>query len=104
MSEVLKQRKPYFKTYAIEPEESPVLSGGTPGPHKIQGIGAGFVPDILETELIDSVIKVSSDEAMKMARELARLEEYPVGYPPAPRSWPPARLPKCLRIKASRSS
>lgn len=79
VSQVLKQRKQTFKTYAVEPEESPVLSGGTPGPHKIQGIGAGFVPDILETDLIDSVIKVSSDEAMKMARELARLEGIPGG-------------------------
>ncbi|MCB1680581.1 MAG: cysteine synthase A [Rhodospirillales bacterium] len=79
VSQVLKQRKPGFKTYAVEPEESPVLSGGDPGPHKIQGIGAGFVPDVLEKDLIDSVIKVSSDEAFKMARELARLEGIPGG-------------------------
>lgn len=79
ISQVLKQKKPGFKTYAVEPEESPVLSGGTPGPHKIQGIGAGFVPDVLDQKLIDGVVKVQSDDAFKMARELARLEGIPGG-------------------------
>ncbi|MCB1591430.1 MAG: cysteine synthase A [Alphaproteobacteria bacterium] len=79
VSQVLKQKKPGFKTYAVEPEESPVLSGGDPGPHKIQGIGAGFVPEILDEDLIDGVVKVQSDEAFEMARELARLEGIPGG-------------------------
>ncbi len=79
VAQVLKQKKPGFKAYAVEPAESPVLSGGSPSPHKIQGIGAGFVPDVLEQGLIDGVIKVTSDEAFKMARELARLEGIPGG-------------------------
>ncbi|MCL4679434.1 MAG: cysteine synthase A [Alphaproteobacteria bacterium] len=79
VAQVLKQKKPGFKAYAVEPAESPVLSGGSPSPHKIQGIGAGFVPDVLDQKLIDGVIKVQSDEAFKMARELARLEGIPGG-------------------------
>lgn len=79
VSQVLKSRKESFKTYAIEPEESPVLSGGQPGPHKIQGIGAGFVPDILDTSLIDGVIKISSEMAIETAREVAKLEGIPCG-------------------------
>ncbi|MCH2393613.1 cysteine synthase A [Oceanibaculum sp.] len=79
VSEVLKQRKPDFLTVAVEPEDSPVLSGGQPGPHKIQGIGAGFVPDILQTGLIDEIIRIGNETAMKTAREAARLEGLPVG-------------------------
>ncbi|MDH5722347.1 MAG: cysteine synthase A [Alphaproteobacteria bacterium] len=79
VSQVLKARKPEFKTYAVEPEESPILSGGQPSPHKIQGIGAGFVPEILDTSLIDEPIKVSSDVALETAREIARLEGIPCG-------------------------
>lgn len=79
VSEVLKQRKPGFLTVAVEPEDSPVLSGGQPGPHKIQGIGAGFVPDILQTGLIDEVVRIGNETAMKTAREAARLEGLPVG-------------------------
>lgn len=79
VSQVLKSRKPGFKTYAVEPEESPVLSGGKPSPHKIQGIGAGFIPEILDTNLIDGIIKVSSDTAIQTAREIARLEGIPGG-------------------------
>ncbi|MBX2833615.1 MAG: cysteine synthase A [Micavibrio sp.] len=78
-SQVLKQNKPGFKTYAVEPDESPVISGGEPGPHKIQGIGAGFIPENLDTTLIDGVIKVSSSKAIETARELARLEGIPGG-------------------------
>jgi cysteine synthase A len=74
VSEVLKSRKPSLEAIAVEPVDSPVLSGGQPGPHKIQGIGAGFVPDVLRTELIDEIIQVSSVDAGKMARELAMKE------------------------------
>src|ERR1700678_2465139 len=72
--EYIKPKQPSFKAVAVEPTESPVLSGGKPGPHKIQGIGAGFVPRILRTDLIDEIIQVSNDEAIRMARRLP-LEE-----------------------------
>jgi cysteine synthase A len=71
VSEYIKPLKPSFKAIAVEPVESPVLSGGQPSPHKIQGIGAGFVPSILRTDLIDEVVQVSSDDALVMARRLA---------------------------------
>lgn len=74
VAEVIKQRKPSFKAIAIEPVNSPVLSGGKAGPHKIQGIGAGFVPEVLKVELIDEVIPVADDEAMYFSRRLAREE------------------------------
>ena len=74
VSQFIKPRKPSFKTIAVEPTDSPVLSGGKPGPHKIQGIGAGFVPSILDTKLIDEVIQVTNDESVAMARRLP-LEE-----------------------------
>jgi cysteine synthase A len=73
-AQVIKPKRPSFQAVAVEPEASPVLSGGSPGPHKIQGIGAGFVPDVLETELIDEIIQVSNDEAFAMARRLAKEE------------------------------
>jgi cysteine synthase A len=76
---VLKQRKPGLKMIAVEPEDSAVLSGGPPGPHKIQGLGAGFVPQILDTKLIDEVLRISNDSAFRMAREVARLEGMAVG-------------------------
>ena len=74
VAEVIKQRKPSFKAIAVEPVNSPVLSGGKPGPHKIQGIGAGFVPEVLQVELIDEVIAIADDEAMYFSRRLAREE------------------------------
>lgn len=76
---VLKPRRPGLKMIAVEPKASPVLSGGEPGPHKIQGIGAGFVPSILDTGLIDEVVQVANEEAFVAARELARLEGIPGG-------------------------
>ena len=79
VGEVLKARKPGLKMIAVEPEDSPVLSGGEPGPHKIQGIGAGFVPPILETGLIDEVLAIANETAFKLAREAARVEGLPVG-------------------------
>ena len=74
IAEVLKQRKPEFQAIAVEPKESPVLSGGNPSPHKIQGIGAGFVPQVLKLDLIDEIIQVSSEEDITFSRRLAREE------------------------------
>ncbi|KQZ93964.1 cysteine synthase [Mesorhizobium sp. Root157] len=79
VGQVLKQRKPSVKVVAVEPEASPVLSGGAPGPHKIQGIGAGFAPKILDTTVYDEVVTVSNDDAVANARLVARLEGVPVG-------------------------
>ena len=79
VSEYIKARKPGFWTVAVEPSDSPVLAGGAPGPHKIQGIGAGFVPKVLRTDLIDEVIEVTNDEALAMARRLPREEGLFVG-------------------------
>ena len=79
IAQALKPRKPSFKTIAVEPAESPVLSGGQPSPHKIQGIGAGFIPEIVDTKLIDEIFKVSSDEAIYMCRHTAKTEGIPVG-------------------------
>ena len=76
IAEVLKKRKPSFKAIAVEPAASPVLSGGAPGPHKIQGIGAGFVPEIFRPELIDEIMQVSNDNAGITARRLARKKEF----------------------------
>jgi cysteine synthase A len=79
ISKFIKPKKPSFKAIAVEPTDSPVLSGGKPGPHKIQGIGAGFVPSILDTSIIDEVIQVSNDDAIETARRLAREEGLFVG-------------------------
>jgi cysteine synthase A len=79
VAEVIKQRKQTFKAIAVEPESSPVLSGGKPGPHKIQGIGAGFVPQVLNREIIDEIIRVKEADAGNTARQLARLEGILVG-------------------------
>lgn len=79
VGEVLKARKPSVKMIALEPEDSPVLSGGAPGPHKIQGLGAGFVPAILDRKVIDEVITISNETAFDTARKVARLEGIPVG-------------------------
>ena len=76
---VLKTRKPGVRMIAVEPEDSAILSGGPPGPHKIQGLGAGFVPDILDKSLIDEIIRIGNETAFKTARELARLEGVAVG-------------------------
>lgn len=77
--QVLKAKKPGFHVVAVEPTDSPVLSGGNPAPHKIQGIGAGFVPDILDTGLIDEIVTVSNEDAFALAREAAKLEGVPGG-------------------------
>jgi cysteine synthase A len=75
----MKSRNPNFFTVAVEPADSPVLAGGKPGPHKIQGIGAGFVPKILKTDLIDEIVEVTNDEALSMARRLPQEEGILVG-------------------------
>ena len=79
IAEVIKSRKPGFKAIAVEPVASPVLSGGEPGPHKIQGIGAGFVPDVLRLDLVDEIIQVADENAAELARRLAREEGILVG-------------------------
>ena len=79
VGQVLKERKPSIKMIALEPEDSPVLSGGQPGPHKIQGIGAGFVPGILDRKEIDEIITISNETSFETARKVARLEGIPVG-------------------------
>jgi cysteine synthase A len=79
VGQVIKPRLPKMKLIAVEPEDSPVLSGGAPGPHKIQGIGAGFVPDVLDRALIDDVVTVGNQTAFETSRQLARLEGIPGG-------------------------
>ena len=79
VGEVLKARKPGLKMFAVEPEASPVLSGGAPSPHPIQGIGAGFVPDVLDRAIIDEIIKVGNEETFTLARRLAKTEGIPGG-------------------------
>lgn len=87
VSEVIKARKPEFRAIAVEPADSPVLSGGQPGPHRIQGIGAGFVPDVLRRELIDEVITVTNEDAFATARRLAREEGILAGISSGAATW-----------------
>ncbi len=87
VSEVIKPRRPSFKAIAVEPVDSPVLSGGKPGPHKIQGIGAGFVPDVLNTSVIDEIIKVTNEDAGDIARRLAKEEGILAGISSGAAVW-----------------
>jgi cysteine synthase A len=87
ISDVIKSRKPGFKAVAVEPAASPVLSGGKPGPHKIQGIGAGFVPDVLRRDLVDEIIKVEYEDAVATARRLAKEEGILVGISSGAAAW-----------------
>ena len=87
VAEIIKPRKPQFKAIAVEPVDSPVLSGGKPGPHKIQGIGAGFIPDVLRTELVDEIVKVTNEDAGIMARRLAREEGILAGISSGAAAW-----------------
>ncbi len=90
--EVLKQRNKDLKVVAVEPKDSPILSGGKPGPHKIQGIGAGFVPEVLNVEIIDEIIQVSNDDAMEIARQLAVKEGILAGISSGAAMWAAVQL------------
>ncbi len=94
VAEVIKQRKPSFQAIAVEPMASPVLSGGKPGPHKIQGIGAGFVPEVLRMDLVDEVLQVSNDDAGDTARRLAREEGVLVGISSGAAAWAAKQVAK----------
>jgi cysteine synthase A len=87
VGEVLKQRKPSVKIVAVEPADSPVLSGGKPGPHKIQGIGAGFIPQVLNTKIYDEIIKVTAEDSGAVARALAREEGILAGISSGSAMW-----------------
>jgi cysteine synthase A len=87
VAEVIKARKPEFRAIAVEPADSPVLSGGKPGRHKIQGIGAGFVPQVLRTDLIDEIIQVTNEDAGEMARRLAKEEGILAGISSGAATW-----------------
>jgi cysteine synthase A len=87
ISEVIKKRKPFFKAIAVEPDASPVLSGGNPGSHKIQGIGAGFLPQVLNREIVDEVIRVTNDDAGVTARALAKSDGILVGISSGAALW-----------------
>jgi cysteine synthase A len=87
VGQVIKKRKPSFSTVAVEPAGSPVLSGGRPGPHKIQGIGAGFVPDVLDMSVVDEIVTVTNEAAIETARRLARLEGMLCGISSGAATW-----------------
>lgn len=94
ISEVLKAKKPSFVTIAVEPAASPILSGGVKGPHKIQGIGAGFIPDVLNTKVYDQVIQVTDDDAMETARRMAKEEGLLVGISSGAATWAALQVSK----------
>ncbi len=94
ISEFLKERKSGFKTIAVEPESSPVLSGGRPGPHKIQGIGAGFIPEVYRADLVDEVVKVSNEDAEGLARRLAKEEGVLAGISSGAAVWAAVEIAK----------
>jgi len=94
VAEVIKQRKPGFRAIAVEPKDSPLLSGGKPGPHKIQGIGAGFVPDVLRMDMVDEVIQVTNEDAGVMARRLVREEGILAGISSGAAVWAALQLAK----------
>jgi cysteine synthase A len=94
VGEVIKARKPSFRCVAVEPAASPVLSGGQPGPHPIQGIGAGFIPKILNTEIIDEIIRVQADDAISVARRMASDEGLLVGISSGAAIWAAVQVAK----------
>lgn len=99
VSEVLKARKSSFQAIAVEPEASPVLSGGQPGAHKIQGIGAGFIPDVLNRKIIDRIVKVANDDAFKTARRMVQEEGIFCGISSGAAMWAALKLAKELDFK-----
>ena len=94
IGEVLKEKRPGFKVIAVEPEDSPVLSGGAPGPHKIQGIGAGFVPAVLNSEIIDEIITVKAEDAFETSRRLAKEEGILCGISAGANVWAAVQVAK----------
>ena len=94
VSQVIKRRKPSFKAIAVEPAASPILSGGSAGPHKIQGIGAGFVPDVLDRSVIDDIVTVTNEDAFETARELARKEGILCGISSGAAVWAALKIAK----------
>ncbi|NOQ87274.1 MAG: cysteine synthase A [Deltaproteobacteria bacterium] len=99
ISEFIKKQKPSFKAIAVEPLDSPVLSGGTPGPHKIQGIGAGFIPGVLQLDLVDEIIKVSYDDARKVTQQLAKEEGILAGISSGAATWAALEIGKRVENK-----
>ncbi len=99
VAELIKNRKPELRVVAVEPTDSPVLSGGKPGPHKIQGIGAGFVPEVLKLELVDEIIRVTNEDAGATARRLAKEEGILVGISSGAATWAALEIAKRLENK-----
>jgi cysteine synthase A len=94
VAEVIKQRKPSFKAIAVEPVKSPVISGGTPGPHKLQGIGAGFIPVNLNTKIVDEVIKVDEADSGPISKEVNQLDGIPIGVSSGAAVWAALQVAK----------
>jgi cysteine synthase A len=94
VAEVIKKRKPSFKAIAVEPAKSPVISGGAPGPHKLQGIGAGFIPDNLNVKIVDEVIQVNEDDSGPVSKEVNQLDGIPVGISSGAAIWAALQLAK----------
>jgi cysteine synthase A len=94
IAEVIKKRKPSFKAIAVEPAKSPVISGGAPGPHKLQGIGAGFIPANLNTKIVDEVIKVNEEDSGLVSKEVNQLDGIPVGISSGAAIWAALQVAK----------
>jgi cysteine synthase A len=94
VAEALKAKKPALRAVAVEPADSPVLSGGAPGPHKIQGIGAGFIPKVMRMDLVDEIVQVTNDDAFATARRLCRAEGIMVGISSGAITWAAMQVAK----------